>query len=74
MHTKIALTTLAVLAFTAQAATASDVPDSADKVQPLLIGAQVPAATVQTLDGQSVGLAQVFSKQPSIVIFYRGGW
>ncbi len=46
----------------------------ADSVRPLLIGSDVPSATVLDLDGNSVGLDEVLGEKPTVVVFYRGGW
>lgn len=53
---------------------AQSVPDSADKVQPLLVGAQVPDVSFKNLDGSSFSLRNKASEKPIILIFYRGGW
>ncbi len=47
---------------------------SADQIQPLLIGATVPSVQVVTADGEAVDLKEIVSGQPTILIFYRGGW
>ncbi len=47
---------------------------SADRVQPLLIGAKPPALTLKTGDGSDFDLTGAFSKSPTVLIFYRGGW
>jgi len=48
--------------------------DSAAIVKPLAVGAKVPAAELQTLDGQQTTLAKVLSGEPTVLIFFRGGW
>jgi hypothetical protein len=53
---------------------AVDPAPSAEEVQPLLIGAQAPDATVLTLDGTAVELKDILAKQRSVLVFYRGGW
>ncbi len=64
----------------AQAAGASadsvpqSVPSSAAEVRPLLIGAPAPEVTLVSLDGSPVGLREVLAQQPTILVFYRGGW
>ena len=50
------------------------VPDSADRVQPLQVGAKVPDATVQTIEGKRIALATLLAAQPTALVFYRGGW
>ncbi len=55
-------------------ARAQSVPDSAEKVHPLLVGAQVPDVNFKNLDGSSFNLRMKASEKPIILIFYRGGW
>jgi hypothetical protein len=50
------------------------IPASAEEIRPLLIGAAVPAVEVKTLDGSAVDLAEKVQEQPTVLIFYRGGW
>ena len=47
---------------------------SADRVQPLLIGAEVPRVTLKTVEGEPYELATGVKKKPTVLIFYRGGW
>jgi len=53
---------------------ADEVPDAAQQVRPLLIGAEVPDVTLATGDGQAFDLQAAVAKQPTVIIFYRGGW
>lgn len=43
-------------------------------MQPLEIGSAVPAVAVQTTAGETVQLNALTQGQPSVIIFYRGGW
>ena len=74
MNKTTALCAAVLFAGSALAATAADVPASAEEVQPLLIGAQAPEATVQSLEGTDVALKDILAKQRSVLVFYRGGW
>ncbi len=47
---------------------------SAEAVEPLEPGAQVPSAIVRTIDGQEVDLANVVHDEGALLVFYRGGW
>ena len=49
-------------------------PTSPGEIHPLLIGAQAPEATLHSADGTAVGLSDLLSEKPTILIFYRGGW
>ena len=51
-----------------------DVPGNPHGVQPLLIGAEVPALKLKAADGSDVDLAVAAAKTPTMVIFYRRGW
>ena len=50
------------------------VPDAAEKVQPIAVGRKVPKVGVESLDGKSVSLPKLLSAQPTVLVFYRGGW
>lgn len=43
-------------------------------VSPLLNGQQIPAVTLQDLNGKNVNLAELSAQKPTIFFFYRGGW
>jgi hypothetical protein len=58
----------------AQAGDAGEVPDSPRGIRPLLIGATIPQVTVKDAKGADLALADVFRKEPTILIVYRGGW
>jgi hypothetical protein len=53
---------------------AQSVPDSAEKVHPLLVGAQVPDVSFKKPDGSNFDLRKAAADRPVILIFYRGGW
>ncbi len=52
----------------------AQVASSPGEVTPLLIGSEVPSATVRQLDGTEVDLREVVGDDRTVVIFYRGGW
>jgi peroxiredoxin len=47
---------------------------TATESTPLKIGDRVPEVVVQTVEGAEVALRAELAGQPSVVIFYRGGW
>jgi peroxiredoxin len=47
---------------------------SAEAATPLAEGASAPDATIHTGDGTAVQLATLWEAQPTLLIFYRGGW
>ena len=76
--TRLVLIAMLALGFavvgSVQAADRAEVPDSAQGIRPLLIGATIPQTTVKDAKGADVALADVFRKEPTILIVYRGGW
>jgi len=58
----------------AQAADSGAIPTSATGIRPLLIGAEIPDVTVRDAAGADLALKDVFRKEPTILIVYRGGW
>lgn len=53
---------------------AQDYAASANEVTPLLISSEIPDVTVKNIDGETVNLRDKVYEQPSILVFYRGGW
>jgi peroxiredoxin len=53
---------------------AQSVPDDPYQVEPALIGEQVPDITFKRADGSEVNFKNLISQQPTIFIYYRGGW
>jgi peroxiredoxin len=74
--TLLTLGLLAALPFTrtANAQTMSGVPDAPENVKPLGVGARVPKVMVKSLEGKNINLPKFLSAQPTVLIFYRGGW
>ena len=50
------------------------VPDDATNVQPLEAGQTAPVFTAYTVDGDSYRFDPAQREQPTVLIFYRGGW
>jgi peroxiredoxin len=50
------------------------VADSATMAKPLTVGAMVPDATLQALNGKNVSLTNILKRKRTVLIFYRGGW
>ncbi len=77
LNTKKALTSIFtviiafLLTFPLQA---QDYANSATEVSPLLISSEIPDVAVKNIDGETVRLRDKVSEQPSILVFYRGGW
>jgi thiol-disulfide isomerase/thioredoxin len=50
------------------------VAQSAQEIQPLLVGAKVPELSLKTVEDQLLDLNAVIAEKPSVLVFYRGGW
>ena len=46
---------------------------TAREIQPLLVGASLPDVSLLSVEGKDVKLASLVN-QPTVLIFYRGGW
>ena len=42
--------------------------------KPLLVGDKVPEVTLRTAENKEADLRKLVSEQPTVLIFYRGGW
>ena len=75
LRISVAVALLGVLAGVSQADThKTAIADSPENIRPLLIGADIPDVTLVTPDYQLVVLRERLAKQPTILIYYRGGW
>ncbi|MDM3870692.1 peroxiredoxin-like family protein [Porticoccus sp. W117] len=63
---------ISTLLFATQGMAAS-VAESSAQINPLSVGAAIPAATLSNLDGEPVTVTALADK-PTIAVFYRGGW
>jgi peroxiredoxin len=66
--------TFALLAFLHVGTLQAQIVGQATDISPLLIGESLPDATLQDLDGQPIQLSAVLSRQPTVLVVYRGGW
>jgi peroxiredoxin len=69
---RILLTALFVLGMSV--AQAADIAPAAEAVTPILVGAHVPAVSVNTLAGKATSLQTAVGGKPTILVFYRGSW
>ena len=51
-----------------------EVPTSAKGIRPLLLDSTIPDITLKDSDGADFNLNQAIQKQPTIVLFFLGGW
>lgn len=49
-------------------------PPKPEDISPLLIGENIPIATLMDASGKNVDLNKAVAAKPTILIFYRGGW
>jgi peroxiredoxin len=49
-------------------------PAKPEDVSPLLIGETVPDVRLKEVGGGSVRLTELAKTQPTVIVFYRGGW
>ena len=50
------------------------IPLIAEDISPILIGETLPNGNFQNVEGESVQLKAILVEQPTILVFYRGGW
>ncbi len=55
-------------------AAAPPIAASAAQVQPLKEGTRAGVAKVRNLHGDTIDIASLYAKRPTVLIFYRGGW
>jgi peroxiredoxin len=72
MHVLQSLSMIAVLAISAGAAAA--VPDDPHHVTPIEVNARAPKFVAQEVDGRVFQFDPASLRQPTLIIFYRGGW
>jgi hypothetical protein len=71
----VAVLFLGVLAAASRADTHVPViADGPEQIKPLMIGAPIPDVTLVTPDHQPVVLRDALAQQPTILVYYRGGW
>ena len=70
----IALLAVVSLSLLATPTQATDIAPTAEQVRPLLNGMTVPAIMVQDQQGKAIDLTSKITAQPTVLVFYRGGW
>ena len=66
--------TLLLCSQLAQAATITNISESAQQVSPILPGLIIPDATLKNTNGEPVSMTQLINKKPTVLVVYRGGW
>ncbi len=61
-------------AFFISITTSAQIAETAEEVCPLLIGEKVPDTEMISAANETTSLMKMVGKQPSVLLFYRGGW
>ena len=69
-----AITMLLGLAIMNLGIAAASVPDDPHKVVPIAVNAKAPTFTAKEVDGRDFKFDPTSLRQPTLLIFYRGGW
>lgn len=65
---------LTLMQFSVSASSVDKIAATADEVRPLLNGQILPDVNLYDLNDKPVSLKSIVSQQPTVIIFYRGGW
>jgi peroxiredoxin len=68
------LPALALILLFSTSSIAQDYAMSAEEVNPVLISSTIPDVSVKNTDGKNLNLRDIVKDQPTIFVFYRGGW
>ncbi len=52
----------------------AQLPERAEDISPILIGETIPDITIVNTDSKEVNITDLLKDQPTVLIFYRGGW
>jgi peroxiredoxin len=52
----------------------AQLPERAEDISPILIGETIPDITLVNTDSKEVNITDLLKEQPTVLIFYRGGW
>ena len=69
-----AITMLLGLAIMTVSFAAASVPDDPHKVVPIAVNTKAPTFTAKEVDGRDFKFDPAALRQPTLLIFYRGGW
>ncbi len=68
------LSVLTLVLLISASSIAQDYAMSAEEVNPVLISSTIPDVSVKNTDGENLNLRDIVKDQPTIFVFYRGGW
>jgi peroxiredoxin len=66
--------TLALVFLFASSSFSQSIASQPTEVTPLLISEKIPDVSVRDLDNKPVHLRELVAQQPTMLVFYRGGW
>lgn len=69
-----AILTLVLMGMAGRITAQEPLPTSAEDISPLPVGATLPDIAVTTIDGDPFDLMAAVQAQPTVLIYYRGGW
>lgn len=67
-------TTYFILIFLISVSAFAQIAETPQEVSPLLIGEKVPDTEITSADNITSSLMELVRKQPTLLLFYRGGW
>jgi peroxiredoxin len=68
------LLAIAVIIFTWISSARAELATQPHLVRPVLIGQNVPDASVRTMDNKTISIRKLLNGKPTVLVFYRGGW
>lgn len=74
IFTILLLPVLALFLLFSTSTFAQDYAMSAEEVNPVLISSTIPDVSVKNTEGENLNLRELVKDQPTIFVFYRGGW
>lgn len=69
-----AILMLALVGMAGRITAQDSLPTSAKDIRPLPVGATIPDIAVTTIDGDPFDLMAAVKAQPTVLVYYRGGW
>lgn len=52
----------------------AQIAETSEEICPLLIGERVPDTGISSIENEKSSLQELVKKQPTVLLFYRGGW
>ena len=74
MKTAIKYTLLLFLLLGINSGLLAQIPENPEDISPLLIGESIPQGALVAPDGSDHSISEIIKNQPTVLLFYRGGW